>query len=234
MAVTVALIDSGINASHPHVGGIVSGATFTATEGGAVRKEEGCPDEIGHGTAIAGVIRLYAPAARITGLRIFRADLTASMAALVAALEWAVSGGFRIIHLSLGTTRERFREPLQRLCDRAAAQNTIVVAAARSADDHIFPAVFGTVIGVHQDPDCPPGALVLHPGGAVNFGAHGQPRPIPGLPQERNFRGGSFAAAHVTGRVAAFLEDRPEAGFAAVMAALAELAGKGNRKGGVA
>ena len=44
MAVTVALIDSGINASHPHVGGIVSGATFAATEGG-VRKEAGCPDE---------------------------------------------------------------------------------------------------------------------------------------------------------------------------------------------
>lgn len=139
-----------------------------------------------------------------------------------------MSGGFRIIHLSLGTTLERCREPLRTLCVRAAARNTFVVAAARSADDPIYPAFFDTVIGVYQHPACPPEALIHHPGAPVNFGAHSRPRPIPGLPQNQNFRGSSFAAAHVTGRVAAFLEEHPEAGFAAVMAALRELAAKGN------
>ncbi|WP_373498389.1 S8 family serine peptidase [Desulfococcus sp.] len=228
MAVTVAVIDSGINASHPHVGGIAAGVSFSTGADGAVVQEKGCRDAIGHGTAIAGVIRLYAPEATLTALKIFHTDLTASMAALVAALEWAVSGGFRIIHLSLGTTLERCRKPLRSLCARAAAQNTLVVAAARSADDPIYPAVFDTVIGVYQYPACPPEGLIHHPGVPVNFGAHGRPRPIPGLPQERNFRGSSFAAAHVTGRVAAFLEAHPEAGFDAVMAALRELAAKGN------
>ena len=225
MAVTVAVIDSGINGSHPHVGGVVPGVAFSVADDGVVVQEEGARDEIGHGTAIAGVIRLHAPASQLTALKIFKTDLTASMAALMAALEWAVSAGSQIIHLSLGTTRERYREPLRALCRKAAAQNTFVVAAARSADDQIYPAVFDTVIGVHQDPACPPASLIHHPGAPVNFGAHGQPRPIPGLPQTRNFRGSSFAAAHVTGRVAAFLEDHPDAGFDGVMAALREMAG---------
>jgi subtilisin family serine protease len=225
MAVTVAVIDSGINGSHPHVGGIVPGVTFSTGDDGAIIREEGGRDEIGHGTAIAGVIRLHAPAARLTALKIFKNDLTASMAALIAAMEWAVSAGSRIIHLSLGTTQARYREPLQAACRKASAQNTLVVAAARSADDRIFPAVFDTVIGVYQNPACPPESMIHHPGGPVNFGAHGRPRPIPGLPQDRNFRGSSFAAAHVTGRVAAFLEDHPDAGLDEVMAALRDMAG---------
>ena len=224
MAVTVAVIDSGINGSHPHVGGTVPGVTFLTTDDGAVVREDGGQDEIGHGTAIAGVIRLHAPASQLTALKIFKIDLTASMAALMAAMEWAVSAGSRIIHLSLGTTQDRYREPLRTLCQKALARNTLVVAAARSADDRIYPAVFDTVIGVYQNPACPPESLVHHPGALVNFGAHGQPRPIPGLPQARNFRGSSFAAAHVTGRVAAFLEDHPDAGFEMVMAALREMA----------
>lgn len=212
MAVTVAVIDSGINGSHPHVGGIVRGVTFSTTDDGAVVREDGGQDEIGHGTAIAGVIRLHAPASQLTALKIFKTDLTASMAALMAALEWSVSAGSRIIHLSLGTTQARYREPLRTVCRKAAAQNTLVVAAARSADDRIYPAVFDTVIGVYQDPACPPESLIHHPITPVNFGAHGQPRPIPGLPQARNFRGSSFAAAHVTGRVAAYLRSTPAPG----------------------
>lgn len=224
MAVTVAVIDSGINASHPHVGGVVNGMTFSAMEDGAIVMDEGCPDAIGHGTAIAGVIRLYAPAARLTGIRIFHTDLTASMAVLIAALEWAVSAEFSIIHLSLGTTQAQHRAPLQALCRKAAARDIVVVAAARTAGDRIYPAVFDTVIGVCQTPDCPPNRLIHLPGNPVNFGAHGQPRPIPDLPQERNFRGSSFAAAHVTGRVAAFLDVHPGAEFSAAMAALRDMA----------
>lgn len=224
MAVTVAIIDSGINGFHPHVGGIASGVTFSTADDGAVVREDGAPDEIGHGTAIAGVVRLHAPAARLTALKIFKNDLTASMAALIAAMEWAVSARPQIIHLSLGTTLERYLEPLRSVCQEAAARNAIVVAAARSADDQIYPAVFETVIGVYQNPACPPESLIHHQGAPVNFGAHGQPRPIPGLPQDRNFRGSSFAAAHVTGRVAGFLEDHPDAGFDTVTAALQEMA----------
>ncbi len=224
MAVSVAIIDSGVNGDHPHVGGVVSGAAFSVAGDGAVLQDAGYLDEIGHGTAIAGVIRLYAPMAALSAIKIFRTDLTASMPTLIAALEWAVSGGFRIIHLSLGTTRTRYRAPLQALCQEAAERNIVVVAAARTAADRIYPAVFDTVIGVCQAPGCPPGRLIHHPGAPVNFGAHGQPRPIPGLPQERNFRGSSFAAAHVTGRVAAFLEDHPDADAAVLMQALQKLA----------
>jgi hypothetical protein len=40
----------------------------------------------------------------------------------------------------------------------------------------------------------------------IEFGAYGRPREIPGLAQERNFGGASFAAARVTAMAAAYLQ----------------------------
>jgi hypothetical protein len=51
---------------------------------------------------------------------------------------------------------------------------------------------------------------VFHAESLVAFGAHGFPRPIPGLPQEKNFQGHSFAAAHVTAHAAALMKQYPD------------------------
>ena len=48
------------------------------------------------------------------------------------------------------------------------------------------------------------------PSGEGLFVASGFPRPIPGVPPEKNLKGVSFAAANVTGVLACLLEDRPE------------------------
>ncbi|MFY9942579.1 MAG: hypothetical protein WAK57_10430, partial [Desulfobacterales bacterium] len=62
------------------------------------------------------------------------------------------------------------------------------------------------------DPTCGPGRILYNPGRPIAFGAHGWPRALPGLPQESNFRGHSFAAAHVTAEVARLLADNPSGG----------------------
>lgn len=205
--ISIAIIDSGVNPRHSHVGGVEDGASFLPLSpgDGTVARSPDFRDEIGHGTAIAGIIREKAPDARFHAAKIFAGSLRASMAALLAALEWAVEQNVKIIHLSLGTRNERFKEVLEPLCRGAFERGTILVAAATAADALVWPAVLDTVIGVYWNPLCDEETLIHHPGNPVEFGAHGSPRPIPGRPQELNFRGSSFAAARVTARITQLL-----------------------------
>jgi len=63
--VRIALVDSGVNRSHPHVGRIGSGLTvgWDETAGTPTIRRDDAPDAIGHGTACAGVIHEVAPRA---------------------------------------------------------------------------------------------------------------------------------------------------------------------------
>ena len=210
--VNVAVIDSGVNPWHSHVGGVEGGAAFAVEPGGRVVESADFRDEIGHGTAIAGIIRERAPRARIHALKIFQRELNAPVATLMAALEWALSKNIAVIHLSLGTEREEDRESLERLCRAAWEANVVIVASARSPDDIVFPACLDTVIGVYWNRECDEDSLVYHPGAPVEFGACGWPRALPGLPRDRNFHGHSFAAAHVTARAVKLLEKNPKRG----------------------
>jgi hypothetical protein len=72
---------------------------------------------------------------------------------------------------------------------------------------------------------------VYHPGKPVEFGAWGQPRSLPGLPDEMNFKGSSFAAARVTALAARLLEKQPEQGTDWVRLALKEVAKEENTHG---
>ena len=223
MGVRVAIIDSGVNGSHPHVGGIESGETIVLDEDGEILVKPGCEDVIGHGTAIAGVVRLYAPSARLCAIKIFHDRLAASVSSLLTALERALEIEARIIHLSLGVAQDEFRERLEEACERAYAKNAVVVASARSPEDRVYPASFSNVVGVYHHPECAPGALFHHPDKPVQFGAHGWPRPLPGMPLQSNFRGNSFAAAHVTGQAAAILQKHPKAGPRRIVELLSRL-----------
>ena len=217
MSVKIAIIDSGVNASHFHVRHVEQGWTFRFDKGQNVVKENGCADEIGHGTAIAGVIRERLPSASLYALKIFQQTLNAPYPLLHSALDWAVKTRAGIIHLSLGTRQSEHRKSLEDLCRRAYRKKIIIVAATQSPREQIFPSTFDTVIGVYGHPECGPDDLICHPSNTSLFGAHGRPRPLPGLPQEANFSGSSFAAARVTALVAEWLSTRPQAAFADII-----------------
>ena len=59
--VRVAVIDSGVHASHPHVNGVAGGVGIDS-EG---HEHDDYVDRLGHGTAVAAVIREKAPDAAI-------------------------------------------------------------------------------------------------------------------------------------------------------------------------
>jgi hypothetical protein len=50
---------------------------------------------------------------------------------------------------------------------------------------------------------------LFRPDGSVTFRASGFPRPIPGVPPEKNLQGPSFAVANATGVLAAILAREP-------------------------
>lgn len=206
----IAVIDSGVNPQHFHVQTVSGGHGYRVNSKGRVEKTRDFMDEIGHGTAICGIIRQKAPFADLYAVKIFHRDLTAPALSLITALEWAIDRRFKIIHLSLGLENEALARDLEPLCQTAHDRNTMVLASARSPEDRTFPAFFQTVTGVYWNHGCTSDRMVFHPGSKIEFGAHGRPRAIPGMPQERNFRGNSFAVAHVTARAAQLMKHHPD------------------------
>jgi subtilisin family serine protease len=181
----IAIIDSGIHPGHPHVGDIAGGVEITL-------KGEGSDaiDRLGHGTAVAGAIREKVPDAELYAVKVFDRRLTVNIDVILRALEWCREHQMDIVNLSLGTENPAHRERFL-----AAMRDDLLVVSAGNA----LPGSLPGVIGVAPDPDCPRDAFRYHDG---MFYASPYPRPIPGVPVDRNLQGISFAVANMTGLIA--------------------------------
>lgn len=224
MGIKIAIIDSGVNPAHFHVRETAGGVAFRQDNTGGIVESNGHLDELGHGTAVAGVIREKNPAADLYAIKIFHRELRASSGALLSAIKWAIEAKVDIIHLSLGSRNQAYREELKRLCLVSYENGILMVAAAQKPDDRILPASLKTVIGVYWSRECHGDQLVYHPFSCIEFGAFGQPLPLPGISQQHNFRGSSFAAARVTALAAKCICYNPAVGFEQVKHYLIERA----------
>lgn len=194
----IAVIDSGVNVRHPHIC-----ATTHCVIIGSEAEEISSDDPVGHGTAVTAAIQEKAPDAEYYALKLFGASLRATSDRLIAAIEWTIENRMDIVNLSLGTSNFDRRDELQSLVERAAAVGTLLVSA-RSAGPHpVLPGVLEGVIGVDLDWDLPRDRYrIVYSNGSPYFLASGYPRPLPGVPPERNLNGISFAVANMTGFVA--------------------------------
>ena len=139
--VRVAIVDSGVDADHPLVGGALRRAVWAELGGdGRVTVEEDRGGDVsGHGTACAGIIHALAPACELTSVRVLGADLTGGGDALVAGLRWAVCERHHVINLSLSTTKAQFAEALRRLADEAYFGGSVLVASAHNMPVESWP-----------------------------------------------------------------------------------------------
>jgi subtilisin family serine protease len=194
------VVDSGINPDHPHVGNVVDGIAI-ATDGSL---HNDWIDRLGHGTAVAAAIHEKAPDAQLLAVRVFERQLTTSAAVLARAIEWAADQGAKYINLSLGTSNEAHQALLLAAVERATSRQAIIVAAAAHEGRRWYPGSLKGAVGVLLDWDCPRDSVRPGSGddGQPVFRASGYPRPIPGVPPERNLKGISFAVANVTGALA--------------------------------
>ena len=211
--VRIAVIDSGVHAGHPHVGGV---------EGGVAIRDDGSLDDnfvdrLGHGTAVTAAIREKAPAVEIIAIKVFWTDLTTSVPTLVRAIDEAVARRATIVNLSLGTTDSRHRGALAAAVARAREAGAVVVSAMEDAGVRWLPGDLEDVIPVQLDWACPRETYRLASDGARSIiAASGYPRDIPGVPRERNLKGVSFAVANASAFVARAMEAAPDSTAAAI------------------
>jgi subtilisin family serine protease len=206
IGVRIAVVDSGIHAAHPHVGGVSGGVSI----GPAGEIGDDFADRLGHGTAVAAAIREKAPDCELLAVKVFDRSLTTTGQALVAGIEWAAQQRVQLINLSLGTTNQEHAKAFAAAIAHAAECGTIVVSAAPQEDAAWLPGGLQGVIAVDVDWDCPRDECCVVAAGdaSIRLSASGYPRPIPGIPVERNFSGLSFAVANATGLLAQMFEDR--------------------------
>ena len=198
----IAVIDSGVNARHPHI--------VTAPQGGAVfcPREEDQPnssweDVLGHGTAVTAAIQEKAPGAEYYAVKVFGTSLRTTSMRLIQALQWALDHDMDIVNLSLGTPNFDFQPDLERLVACAVESGVLLVSARLAGALPVLPGVLPGVIGVELDWELPRERYRVGKAAEVPcYWASGYPRSLPGMSPARNLNGISFAVANMTGFVA--------------------------------
>ena len=204
--VRVAVIDSGVDGSHPRVGGVAGGVAFVVdpeAELGYVEVEGEHEDLVGHGTACAGIIRSLAPDVEIWSVRVLGDNLRGRGALLHAGMEWAVERGMDVANMSLSSTSEAMFAPLHEVCDQAYFSGTVLVCAANNLPGPTYPSQYSSVVSVAAREGEDPTALAYNAHPPVEFGARGIDVEVAWSGQGSIVAtGNSFAAPHVAGMVA--------------------------------
>ncbi|MGW5671106.1 type VII secretion-associated serine protease mycosin, partial [Micromonospora sp. NPDC003776] len=144
--VVVAVVDSGVDGSHPDLAGqVLPGIDLVSPDGA-----DG-PDPVGHGTTVAGLIAGrddddrgvvgLAPDARILPVRVLDDENRYDDALIVAkGVRWAVDNGARVINLSLGGSGDS--PALAAALDYAFARDVVVVACTGNLATSTSPKVW--------------------------------------------------------------------------------------------
>ena len=199
----IAVIDSGVHPTHPHIDAarLLPGCSILA-DGTVLTDPLETLDKLGHGTAVTAAIQELAPEAEIMTIRVFRESLRASARALATGIRQALEAECGLINLSLGTANPAHAEVFALLAEEAAERGTLIVAAYEAEGQPCWPGCLPQVLGVGLDWDLPRGTPALCADQRMVM-ASGYPRPIPGVEPRRNLYGVSFAVAQVTGWAAA-------------------------------
>lgn len=210
--VSIAVIDSGIDVLHPDLSGKVKlSVEARADHKRIVFDESEAGDSAGHGTACAGIITKIAPDAEFYSIKVLGAGGLGDGQAFLAGLEYAIKNRYRVINLSLGTTKPQFFAPLHDLLDRAYQSGCIVVAAANNLPQPSFPSVFSSsLISVVKSDESDPFNFGFHYGEIIELTAPGVNIRTAWLGNGyRNLTGNSFACPHIVGIISLLLEKYP-------------------------
>jgi subtilisin family serine protease len=210
--VRVCILDSGVDPSHPSVGGLDGAVTISVDANDEIVAEDDTEGDVsGHGTACAGIVRRLAPEASISSVRVLGASFTGSGNVLLGGLRYAIEQDFDVINMSLSTTKKPFAGVLHELADRAYFKRTVLVASAHNMPVESYPWRFSSVISVgsHEEPD--PLAFFYNPSPPVEFFGRGVNVEVPWLGgRTLTVSGNSFATPHITSICALVLSKHPE------------------------
>ncbi|MDF1657563.1 MAG: S8 family serine peptidase [Verrucomicrobiales bacterium] len=213
--VKVAVIDSGVDPTHPALHGMELQDDIVISCDGVnlhIGENQGT-DVYGHGTAVASLISNEAPAAIFGSFRALDSTNQARSFVIAECVSQAIARGYQVINCSFGCRGlARYVMDYKEWVDEAFLAGVQVVAACSNVNSSIreWPAYFPSVISV-QGIDCQPEELFSKRGEMVSFFARGERVEVPWLDGEmKTETGSSYAAPLVTGRIARLLSAFPE------------------------
>lgn len=208
--VKVAVLDSGVDADHPAVGGVQGYVAIDEGPDGMTYDTAPHTDAYGHGTACAGIIRGIAPECAIYSVKVLGASLRGRGAVFAAGLRWAIEQGMHVCNLSLGTTKKDFFSLFHELADQAYFRQMMLITAANNMPIASFPSVYASVISVASHTGQDPYRFYYNPEPPVEFGAPGIDVRVPWKDGSWiTATGNSFAAPHIAGIVTRILSKHP-------------------------
>ena len=147
----MAILDSGVDASHPDVGPIQGYVRiFEDDNRKLVYDTEPHEDSFGHGTACRRHHPLVRAGLRIDSVKVLGTGLSGSGRIFAAGLQWAIDNGMQVCNLSLGTTKRDFFGVFHELADLAYFKHVTLVTAADNIPIPSFPSVFASVLSVRH------------------------------------------------------------------------------------
>lgn len=209
--VKVAVIDSGVDASHPDVDSVQGYVAIQEQDGQLAFDPSPHADDYGHGTACAGIIRSLAPGCEIYSVKVLGANLTGRGVVFAAGLRWAVEHGMHVCNLSLSTNRGEFFALFHELADLAYFRRIPLVCAANNVPGASYPSLYGVVLSVAAHEGRDPERFDANPSPPVEYGAPGLDVRVPWLGGGYiTATGNSFATPHIAGLVARILAKHPD------------------------
>lgn len=197
LGLSIAVVDSGVNFDHPHLG--VRGQSFEVfrDEDGVIEVRNGpVRDEYGHGTCCAALIHYLAPQAALISVKVTGECVTTDADRLAVGIRTSLEFGADIICVPMAT-----ETPVRRALDEAvtfALKAGSLVIAADPGSTSALPAGCPGALPVQWSD----GVDVVFKAGAVC--ADGRARAF--AEAQRNFRGPSLSAARAAAAVARFGE----------------------------
>ncbi len=181
--VTVGILDSGIDGSHPDLAGrVISARIFAADSKGKVESRDANPAEnndlYGHGTGVASIIARIAPNTRFLDFRVLGGNNRGAAEALLAGFDEAVSSEARLLNMSLAAS-EKYVRRMNAFCEDAYRKGITIVAARRNMplQDEGFPAALLPCVGVDNEGEGPQ-ARWLYRNDVIEYSANGVNVPV--------------------------------------------------------
>lgn len=224
-SVVVAVIDNGLDLDHPLFDGFLTGGGYDFLDDDAdVSAEPGILR--GHGTFVAGLIRLSAPNAMILPLRAFDSEGIGNSFAVAKAIHYAIGQGAAVVNMSFGMHSPN--AALEQAVSDAANAGVLMVASVgnESVQHATYPAAYESVIAVSALDTLEQAAWFTNGGDYVDLCSPGVSlySSLGGDWDWGSWSGTSFSAPVVTGAAALLLSRRPDLPASDVAAVLRQTA----------